>query len=118
MNKQVKVKLSYDSYECECCGWSVDDYGIEVWVDGEQVINKPAIAGCCGNGSGCYNHIDQLKLIGEAFNIPFNQLFKTEDDFENIDQYNEYYCSLLAPKAFENIVMRALTNLGFDVTFV
>ena len=55
MTKVARIRFTSDEHHCETCGWSSDDYGIEVWLDDKKIIDHPAGASCFGNSSECYS---------------------------------------------------------------
>lgn len=79
MTKVARIRFTSDEHHCETCGWSSDDYGIEVWLDDKKIIDKPAGASCFGNNSECYSVLDQLNLIAAAMHImPILQYCKND----------------------------------------
>lgn len=41
MTKVARIRFTSDEHHCETCGWSSDDYGIEVWLDDKKIIDHP-----------------------------------------------------------------------------
>lgn len=121
MTKKARIRFTTDDHHCEDCGWTSDDYGIEVWLDDAKVIDHPAGASCFGNASGCYCVVDQLNLIAAALGVSRSTLYKTDDQWSD-EQYNsiaydEYYSSLEQEDVYLPIIENAFTRLGYDVTF-
>jgi hypothetical protein len=46
-NMKIEIKTDSDSFECDDCGMDYADGG-RVFVDGKEIINKPASAYCMG----------------------------------------------------------------------
>lgn len=92
MTKVARIRFTSDEHHCETCGWSSDDYGIEVWLDDKKIIDHPAGASCFGNSSECYSVLDQLDLIAAVMHISRSQLYKTDDqilnDYINVRGYD------------------------------
>ena len=115
--KHVRILFSQDCNYCECCGHNYDDYGIELWLNDEKLIDNPAIASCIGNGSNCYSGIDQLNLIAYSLKIPISKFYKldnewSEDERES-DEYYDYYSMI--ENNMNNIIKRVLTEYGYSV---
>lgn len=121
MTKVARIRFTSDEHHCDTCGWSSDDYGIEVWLDDKKIIDKPAGASCFGNSSECYSVIDQLDLIADALGISRSQLHKTDDqwtdDQYNSDTYDEYYMMLERKDVYQPIIEKVFAQHGYQVVF-
>lgn len=115
--KHVRILFSQDCSYCETCGHNYDDYGIELWLNDEKLIDNPAIASCFVNGSNCYSGIDQLNMIANSLKIPSSKFYKSYNDWtdeeRNSDEYDEYYHQI--ENNIEEIVKRVLSEYGYSV---
>lgn len=115
--KHVRILFSQDCSYCETCGHNYDDYGIELWLNDEKLIDNPAIASCFVNGSNCYSGIDQLNLIAYSLKIPISKFYKLDnewsEDERNSDEYYDYYSMI--ENNMNNIIKRVLTEYGYSV---
>lgn len=116
MTKVARIRFTSDEHHCETCGWSSDDYGIEVWLDDKKIIDHPAGASCFGNSSECYSVLDQLDLIAAAMHISRSQLYKTDEQYNSI-VYDEYYTMLERKDVYQPIIERVFTQHGYEVVF-
>lgn len=115
--KRIKILFSQDCSHCECCGYNYDDYGVELWLNDEKIIDKPASASCFGNGSDCYSAIDQIDLIANSLKIPISKFYKLDNDWtdeeKDSEEYDEYYYQV--ENNVEEIVKRILIEFGYSV---
>lgn len=115
--KHVRILFSQDCSYCETCGHNYDDYGIELWLNDEKLIDNPAVSSCFGNGSNCYSGIDQLNMIANSLKIPSSKFYKSYNDWtdeeRNSDEYDEYYHQI--ENNIEEIVKRVLSEYGYSV---
>ena len=88
----IKIRFTQDCSECKCCGYNRDDYGIELWRNGEKLIDLVAIASCFGNGSTCYSGINQIDLVANSLFMSPSLFYKQENEWSDEEkESNEYY---------------------------
>lgn len=62
----IEIFVEYDDYDCEQCGLEYATGG-RVLIDGEEVIDEPAVAHCFG--STMYSEFDLLVMALEEKGI-------------------------------------------------
>ena len=62
----LKIEWPTDTSDCECCGLNFNT-GLQMYIDGQLIYNKEAIAMCYGNYDSDYE--EALIVLCKYFNI-------------------------------------------------